>query len=279
MINLLLQTSTVGIAAAGLTFVLITRGIDISMGSVIYLTSIVAAKATNAGVGLAGAFLIAMSCGAVLGMVNGFFITKLKMPPLIVTLAMLYVIRGLVLSVIGVPTVNFRNDVSTFIVRTQLFDTIPLIVLIMIFVFVVCQIVLSRSTFGRNLYAIGNNRRGAEMMGINATRHIFLSYVICGALVGLSGLLGGAQIIGIPPTFARGQEFIIISSAVLGGVSLFGGKGSAFPGAFLGVLIIMTIENGLVMAQANVYAYTIVRGIIIFFAVFLDSLQNRGEIR
>ena len=119
----------------------------------------------------------------------------------------------------------------------------------------------------------------AEKMGIKVERNIFISYVLCGAFAGLSGLISGAQVGGISPTFATGTEFIIISATVLGGVSLFGGKGSVFPGAFLGVLIIMCIENGLVMASANMYAYTIVRGIVIFIAVLLDSIRNTGELR
>ena len=279
MINLLTQTATVSIAAAGLAFVMITGGIDISVGSVLFMTSIIVAAATDAGVGLFGAFVLALASGAAIGSVNGFLIAKLKMAPLIVTLAMMFVIRGMTIWVVGIQPVFFRNDVSTFLARTRYFDMIPVIVIIMAVVLAVCQFALSKSAFGRQLFAIGNNRHASETMGIPVTRNVFLSYVICGALAGLSGLISGAQIGAIPPTFATGQEFIIISSAVLGGVSLFGGKGRAFPGIFLGVLIIMTIENGLVMAQANMYAFTIFRGMVIFIAVFLDSAMNRGAYR
>ncbi|MDR0878021.1 MAG: hypothetical protein LBN21_08210, partial [Treponema sp.] len=156
---------------------------------------------------------------------------------------------------------------------------IPVIIIIMVVVLIIFQLIISRTTYGRHLFAIGNNKIGARMIGIKVKRNIFFSYVICGALVGLSGFVSGAQIGAIAPTFAQGQEFVIISAAVLGGVSLFGGKGKAFPGAFLGTLVIMTIENGLVMAQANMYAYAVVRGIIIFVAVLLDSVQNKGEIK
>jgi len=279
LINLLKQTATVCIAAAGLAFVMITGGIDVSMGSVIFMTSVIVTWATDAGAGLLPAIVLSMLCGALVGAFNGFFIAKLNMTPLIVTLAMLFILRGLTIFFVGIQTVFFKNEVALFLARTRFFNYIPSIVVIMAVVLAICQIVLSRSTFGRQLFAIGNNKHGAKMIGIKVERNIFLSYVICGALVGLSGLLSGAQIGGIPPMFAQGQEFIIISSAVLGGVSLFGGKGSAFPAAFLGVLIIMTIENGLVMAQANMYAYTIVRGIIIFVAVFLDSARNKGDMR
>jgi ribose/xylose/arabinose/galactoside ABC-type transport system permease subunit len=279
LINLLKQATTVCVAAAGLAFVMLTGGIDLSIGSLIFMTSVVVTGLTDAGVGLFGALLASMLCGALVGAFNGFLIAKLNMTPMIVTLAMMFVLRGLTIALVGIRTVFFKNDVALFLVRTRYFDAIPLIVVIMAIVLAICQTVLSKTTFGRQLFAIGNNKHGAQMIGIKVTRNIFLTYVICGALVGLSGLLSGAQIGGIPPTFAQGQEFIIISATVLGGVSLFGGKGSAFPGAFLGVLVIMTIENGLVMAQANMYAYTVVRGIIIFVAVFLDSAQNKGEIR
>ena len=276
MMNLLTQTVTASIAAAGLAFVMITGGIDISVGSVIFMTSVIVATITNAGVGLFGAIVVALACGAAIGGINGFLIAKLKMAPLIVTLAMMFVIRGLTIYVVGIQVVTFRNDVAMFLARTRIFDVIPVMVIIMAIVLAAAQFVLSKSAFGRRLFAIGNNKHGAETMSINVTRNVFVCYVICGAMAGLAGLIAGAQIGGIPPTFAVGQEFIIISSAVLGGVSLFGGKGRAFPGVFLGVLIIMTIENGLVMARANMYAFTIFRGIVIFLAVFLDSARNRG---
>ena len=277
-INLLKQTTTSCIAACGLSFVLLTGGIDISMGSVILMTSIVTTQFTEIGVGIVGAIFLSMLCGAVIGSINGFLIAKLNMTPLIVTLAVMFILRGLTIALVGIKTVFFKNDVALFFAREKILG-IPSIVLIMAVILIVCQLVLSNTTFGRHLFAIGNNKHGARMVGIKVQRNVFLSYVICGALVGLSGLLSGAQIGAIPPTFAVGQEFIIISASVLGGISLFGGKGSAFPGAFMGVLVIMTIENGLVMAHANMYFYTVVRGIIIFAAVALDSARNKGEIR
>jgi ribose transport system permease protein len=278
-INLLQQTASTGIAAAGLVFVLITGGIDISMGSTIFLTSVIAATLTDRGLGLAGAIAVSIGCGAIIGCINGFFIAKLRLVPLIVTLASLYIIRGTAIAIVGIKTTFFNNPVGVMIARTRLLGVIPVVVLILAITLIITQFVLSRTLYGRQLFAIGNNKLGAEKMGIKVSRNVFISYVICGALAGLSGLVSGAQVGGISPTFASGQEFIIISSTVLGGVSLFGGRGKAFPGAFIGVLIIMCIENGLVMARTNMYAYTIVRGIVIFMAVMLDSLRNKGETR
>ena len=279
-INLLQQTTSTGIAAVGLVFVLLTGGIDVSIGSITFMTSVIAATLTSRGLGMAGAFIVSIGCGAVVGCVNGFFCSKLKMVPLIVTLAMLYIIRGGMIGIVGINRVAFTNPVGTALARMRLFnDFLPIIVLILIIVMIIGQLILVKTSFGRQLFAIGNNKIAAQKMGIKVERNIFISYVLCGAFAGLSGLISGAQVGVIPPTFATGTEFIIISATVLGGVSLFGGKGSDFPGAFLGVLIIMCIENGLVMASANMYAYTIVRGIVIFLAVLLDSVRNTGELR
>jgi ribose/xylose/arabinose/galactoside ABC-type transport system permease subunit len=278
-INLLQQTASTGIAAAGLVFVLVSGGIDISMGSTIFLSSVVVTTLANKGMGLAGAFAVAIGCGVVVGAVNGFLVAVLRVVPLIVTLASLYVVRGVALSLTGVQSLFFFNDVGEAVAYARLGGVLPVVILILAATLIVVQLVLSRTLFGRQLYAIGNNAAGARVMGIRVKSLTFLTYVISGGLAGLAGLVSGAQVGAITPTFAEGQEFIIITSAILGGVSLFGGKGTAFPGAFLGVLIVMCIENGLVMAGANMYVYTIVRGLVIFFAVMLDCLRNTGELR
>ncbi len=278
-INLLQQTASTGIAAAGLVFVMVSGGIDISMGSTIFLSSVIVTSLANRGMGLTGAFAVAIGCGMVVGAVNGFFVAVLRVVPLIVTLASLYVVRGVALSLTGVQSLFFFNEVGEAVAYARLGGRIPVVVLILAATLAVAQLVLSRTLFGRQLYAIGNNAMGARVMGIRVKWNVFLTYVISGGLAGLAGLVSGAQVGAITPTFAEGQEFIIITSAILGGVSLFGGKGKVLPGAFLGVLIVMCIENGLVMAGANMYLYTIVRGIVIFFAVMLDCLRNTGELR
>jgi len=278
-VNLLQQTASTGIAAAGLVFVLVSGGIDISMGSTIFLSSVIVTTLANKGMGLAGAFAVALGCGIAVGVVNGFFVAVLRVVPLIVTLASLYVVRGVALSLTGVQSLFFFNDVGEAVAYARIGGVVPVVVVILAVTLLMAQVVLSRTLFGRQLFAIGNNANGARVMGIRVKWNTFLTYVISGGLAGLAGLVSGAQVGAITPTFAEGQEFIIITSAILGGVSLFGGKGTAFPGAFLGVLIVMCIENGLVMAGANMYVYTIVRGLVIFFAVMLDCLRNTGELR
>jgi ribose/xylose/arabinose/galactoside ABC-type transport system permease subunit len=278
-INLLQQSVTLSIAACGMVFVLIQRGIDLSMGSVMYFTAVLVTLATNAGLGIVGAFALSIAIGAGIGAVNGFFVAKAKVDPLIVTLSTMYIVRGLGIVIGGTGLIYFNNAVSDTIVFTRIFDVLPVLVIILAITMFVAQFMLTRSRYGRQLFAIGNNATAAKVTGIAVDRGVFLSYVICGATAGLAGLVSGAQVGGISSTNSTGAEFMIISAAVLGGVSLFGGKGSAFPGAFIGVLIIMVIENGLVMAQTDMYLFAIIRGIIIFVAVMLDCMRNKEEHR
>ena len=276
--NLLQQISSSGICACGLLFVMLTRGIDISVSSTMYVTAVLSATLTENGtLGFLGSLLLSLAVGALIGAINGILVSRLHVSPLIATLGMQYVVRGIGVGIVGIRTIMFTSDVGKMIVNTKVFGFIPLLIFILILVMVLTQMVLCVTLFGKQFYAIGNNRIGAEKMGIKVVSKELLAYVICGALAGLAGLISGAQVGMVSPTFSSGQEFIIISAVVLGGTSLFGGKGKAFPGVLFGVLIMFCIENGLVMVQMNMYSYTIVRGIVIFFAVMIDSLTNRAE--
>jgi ribose/xylose/arabinose/galactoside ABC-type transport system permease subunit len=279
IVNLLQQSSAACIAAVGMVFVMLTGGIDLSIGSTIYLSSALCVMATNAGAGLGVALVIALGAGAAVGALNGLIIARLKLVPIIVTLAMMFIIRGLTLTITEIKMQYFMNPVGDFIARARLFGAVPLIVVTMLLVVAAGQLLLRYTAFGRHLYAIGNNTLAARKSGIRVEQRTFLVYLFCGALAGLAGLIGGAQVGGVTTSYGSGQEFLVISACVLGGVSLFGGKGRIVPGAFVGVLIVMSIENGLVMARANVYLYTVVRGIVIFFAVMVDCLRNRGDLR
>jgi ribose transport system permease protein len=234
---------------------------------------------TNAGAGLAVALLASLGIGAAVGALNGLIIARLKLVPIIVTLAMMFIVRGMTLAITEIKMQYFMNPVGDFVARYRIFGVLPIIVMSMVVVVIAGQYVLKYTAFGRHLYAIGNNRTAALKSGIGVQLKTFATYVISGALAGLAGLIGGAQVGGVTTSYGSGQEFLVISACVLGGVSLFGGKGTIFPGAFVGVLIVMSIENGLVMAHANVYLYTVVRGIVIFLAVMMDCLQNKGELR
>ena len=156
---------------------------------------------------------------------------------------------------------------------------VSVLIIIGIVALAIFHFVMRYTTYGCQLKAQGNNREAAGKIGINTRRNTFVAYIICGAMCGLAGILSAGQNGSVPSNFANGNEFVIIPAAVLGGISLFGGKGSIFPGAIIGILLINTIVNGLTMMNADPYFYTIVRGIIIFLAVMVDSLNYKGEIR
>jgi len=281
------QAAPLGIAVIGMTFVLILAGIDISVGQTMYLSAILCAMLItfmrNAGyMGTAWSFalvyFIAVLIGAVVGMLNGFVISRFKIVPFITTLATMGIARGigLISSNSAVYMVPELGPISNGKIPGTNIPVLIIVLLVLVFIF---DFVLRRTVFGRHLMAIGNDPIAAQKIGIPVTRNVFLAYLICGAMAGLAGVLSAGQIGTVAVYFADGNEFLVISAAVLGGTSLFGGKGSVFPGALVGMLLVMTIVNGMTMMNASPYAYKIVRGGIIFLAVMVDSINFRGELR
>ena len=276
--NLFVQATPLGIAAIGMALVLIQGGIDLSAGSIMYLVIVLCSKLFNVGLGLVPFIAISIIAGAMLGAINGILISRLNVIPFIATLGAMALFRGIGLTLSDQRTILFTDDVVSIIVNTKIIG-IPIVVVAFALILILAQFVFSYTQFGRQLYAIGNNEGVAIKIGIKVKQKRFIAYVLCGAFAGLCGLVTAAQAASIPPALGVGQEFIFISAAVLGGVSLYGGKGKIIPGVLLGVLIITTIENGLVLVGANPYSYQIVRGIIIALAVTIDSISYTGELR
>lgn len=275
LINVLQQSAALGIATTGMILVILTAGIDISVGSVMYFASCLAGVAISKDVGLIPAILIALVGGGVIGALNGLAVAKFNIVPFIATLATMGIARGLGL-VISRARILFFFDISKIISGSR-FLGIPVTVYLLIVVLITGNFLLRKTQFGRQLFAIGNDKSGAKKIGINVERKIFLAYFICGILAGLAGIISSAQVSAVTPSFAIGTEFVVISAAVLGGTSLFGGKGNILPGALTGVLIVTIIENGLNIVNASPYTYPVVRGAVIFIAVMVDSLKNSGE--
>lgn len=276
---LILRTSSVlGIATVGMFFILIVAGIDISISMNMYLSAVIGATFLNKmGAPLLICFIIACLTGVVIGIINGFFVTKIKIVPFIVTLATYSVCRGLALFVTNQQMLFL--DSKAMVLANASFLGVSAFVYIFIGIVIVAHFILTSTQFGRQLYACGNNLLGANKMGINGTKTVFMAYVICGALAGIAGMLSACNLSVINPNFAQGDEFVVISSAVIGGASLFGGKGRVFPGAIIGIVLVQAIINGLTLMGASAYVYTIFRGVIIFLAVMADSIKFSGEIR
>lgn len=271
--NVIVQSSVVGIAAVGATFVIITAGIDLSVGSVVVLASIVAATAMKNGVGGFGALGIALLVGAAIGAFNGASVTLLRLTPFIATLAVLAMGRGLALqisegrTIFGFPTeFTFLGSGILFSIRAPL--------LVFLIVFLLGHLVLSRTTFGHQLYALGGNREAARLAGIPVRRVEFLAYVIAGLCAGLAAIVLTGRLNSALPSAATGLELQVIAAIVIGGTSLFGGRGNLI-GTFIGVLLIGVINNGLTLLNVSPFWVQFTQGLVIFLAVLVDALNQR----
>lgn len=272
--NIVTQSSYIGIVAVGMTFVLLTGGIDLSVGANMYLSGIVAGLLIReSGVSVGVALLACLGVGLLFGMFNAFAITRLKIVPFIVTLATLAAGRGYGLYITKSQAVSFPESVKQ-IGSTRLFDAIPLPIVIFAGVVLVALIVLTRTPLGRQIYAVGHDIEAAKKAGLNTNRILAAVYILCGLCAALGGFVSVAQLGNINAGFGQGEEFSAIAAAVLGGTSLFGGVGSVFPGTVLGAVLIQMVQAGLVFTQVDLYIQPLIQSGVIFLAVFLDSLRN-----
>ena len=272
LVNILLQTAATGIVAIGMTFVLLVAGIDLSVGSIMFLTAAIAGKLLSTGMNLPLVLVIMLLVGLLIGFINGFVSTKFKIVAFIVTLATLYVGRGLGLLI--TETREMKLPESFLIIGTSDVLGIPIPIIIFLAVLAIAHFTLNHTALGRQIYAVGNDPVAAKKSGINVSFILILVYVISGLTATIGGTVAVAQLGTVAPNFGNEREFIVIASAVLGGTSLFGGRGKVFPGTLLGALLILTIENGLVIINADPYIYPLISGGIIFLAVFIDSMRN-----
>ena len=269
-VNIVNQASHIAIIAIGMTFVLLIAGIDLSVGANMYLSAAVL------GVFLVGmppivAFPVVAMLGLAFGAVNAFMITQLRVAAFITTLSTLFIGRGIALYFSGNKMVPFSKSVLTF-GRTAYLG-VPSAIWVFAVVLVTALFVLKLTTFGRQVYAIGADPDAAAKAGINVKRVVFAVYCICGVCAAIGGLVSGSQVAVASSTFGFQKEFPVIAAAVLGGTSLFGGRGGVL-GTVFGAVLIQTVENGLVMTNANPYIYPLVISIIIFIAVFTDSSRT-----
>ncbi len=272
LLNILLQSSSAAITATGMTFVLLAGGIDLSVGSIMFVSAALAGKVVLGGGSLALVIPIVLAVGIACGAINALFITRLRIQPFIATLAALYMWRGLGLWITRTRAMNLPE--SLLRVGTARPLGIPAPIFIFCAVLASAHLVLARTPVGRQIYAIGNDREAADKAGIASGRVIAIVYMLSGLCAALGGLVSVAQLGAVSPTFGNQREFAAIAAAVLGGTSLFGGRGRVFPGTVLGAVLIQTVENGLVIINANPYVYPLIMSAIIFVAVFTDSARH-----
>ncbi len=273
--NIIKQASYIGIIAVGMTFVLLTAGIDLSVGSNMYLSAIVAGLLIRTyDVPVTLALVACLAVGLLFGVVNALVITRLKIIPFVATLGTLWVGRGLGLWLTRSVPVEFPESVTGIGAR-RLLGMAPLPVVVFGIVVLCAAVLLRWTALGRQTYAVGNDIEAAEKAGINTLRVRGTAFVLCGFLAALGGFVSVAQLGIINAGFGEYKEFDAIAAAVLGGTSLFGGIGSVFPGTVLGAVLIQMVTIGLVSAQVDLYLQPLVAAGIIFLAVFLDSLRTR----
>jgi len=267
--------SLTAIAAIGETMVIITGGIDLSVGSVIGLSGISTGLLLVAGWPLVPAVIAGLLVGTLFGLINGLLVTQIGVPPFIATLGTLSIGRGLVYIVTkGYPVTIPPEHKWLFFLGQGYVGPVPVPVIVMVVLTVLGTIFLSQSTMGRYVYAVGGNEEAARLAGINVGRVKLTVYAISGLLAAVSGMILVSRLVSAQPGAGLGNELPIIAAAVIGGTSLLGGEGTVL-GAVLGAAIIGVIENGIVLLNINTYATQVVTGVVILVAVSLDIWQKR----
>lgn len=275
--TLLLNTVNIGLLGLGETFVLLTGGIDLSVGAVLALSGVLTAVLFNAHVGWVIASLGGITAGLLVGLFNGIVIRYTRVPPFIATFAALGVASSIPLILTDANPIPIINNSFSFLGQGFVFGVVPFAVVIFVAVAVIAHIVLSRTVFGTHVYAFGGNSESSRLSGINTTRIQILVYVVSGTLAGLSGVIEASRLASGYPTAGAGNSlFEAISAAVVGGVSLFGGIGS-IPGAFVGALIIGTLSDGMNVLNVNSYWQPLVIGLVILIAVSVDTLRSTRQ--
>lgn len=272
--NIVKQASYVGIMAVGMTFVLLTAGIDLSVGSNMYLSALVAGVLIrDVGLPVPLALAACLATGLLFGLINALIVTRLRIIPFVATLGTLWVGRGLGLWLTKSVPVEFPETV-TRLGAQRLFGTVPAPTAVFVAVVVFAVVVLHWTALGRQIYAVGNDVEAAQKAGINTNRVRSIAFVFCGFLAALGGFVSVAQLGIVNAGFGEYKEFDAIAAAVLGGASLFGGIGSVFPGTVLGALLIQMVTVGLVSAQVDLYLQPLIAAGIILLAVLLDSVRT-----
>lgn len=272
IIDVLRNTSYTLIIAIGMTFVLIAKGLDLSVGSIMALGGLIASLAMFRGVPVIVAIILGMLVGAGFGIVNAFCIVKLCIPAMIATLGTMYMARGVVLVVTkGSPVFPLPESFGNF-GKGYLFG-IPYVVVISLVLLVIAHMILTNTTYGRKVYAIGGNPETAKFAGINVAMITATCYVISSVLASLSGILTAARMGSGQPSIGDGTEMTVITAVIIGGTSLNGGSGTIL-GTVLGALLMNVLSSGMNLVGISAYWQKFVMGLIIIIAVGMDMYQR-----
>ncbi|MCP2240324.1 ABC transporter permease [Thermoanaerobacterium thermosaccharolyticum] len=274
LITVMLQTSIIALIAIGESFVIITSGIDLSVGSVLGLIGIITTLLMSVHYPMWVSVVIGLLCGALIGYINGFIIDKGGVAPFIVTLGMLSIARGAALVLTGGIPVSGLPDSFNIFGNYNLFGWLPMPVIIMIVIALIFSAILSKTKVGRYTYALGSNEEAARLSGINVGKVKRIVYTISGFLSGLAGIILASRLFTGQPTAGTGYELNAVAAVVIGGASLMGGEGTIL-GTIIGALIMGVLSNGLNLLNVTPFWQQIVIGAVIVATVYVDKLRNK----
>jgi len=282
LLNIANQIAVIAIIAIGMTMVIITGGIDLSVGSLLALSAVLTARfirdhaggvdATAGGMVLCALAAIAV-CGAV-GAFSGLMITRFRIPPFIVTLAMMLVGSGLAYTLAGGQSIYQLPESFIWLGRGADLAGLPNAVVLMLALYAAAHILMSRMKLGRHLYAVGGNREAARLSGVAVPRVLMTAYIVSALLAGLGGVIMASQLKSGSATYGNMYELYVIAAVVVGGASLSGGAGK-MPGTLIGAFTIAVIQNGMNLTNVESYTQKVVLGLVILGAVLLDTLRHR----
>ena len=276
--NVMRNMSTIGVMAIGMTMIIITGGIDLSVGSILAVTAIVMARLMFHGVGTISAVFAGFISGGILGMANGLMITKLKLTPFIPTLGMLSIARGFTvwfatgLKGSVASNISIKDSFVEFLGSGYL-GPIPIPVIIMFFLVIIFSFFLKRTVLGRQIYAVGSNEEAARLSGVKVSLVKLFVYTLMGLLCALSGIMTAGLLSTAATNAGTGNELDVIAAVVIGGASLQGGKGSVW-GSIIGAAIMAILRNSFVLLHLPGFVQTISIGVVIILAVSLDSRKQ-----
>ncbi len=271
-VNIGKTLAVVGVVSIGMTLVLITGGVDISVGSVAALSGVVTSILwIQQDIPLGLSTLLGLLSATAVGFINGFMVAIVRINPLITTLASFSIVRGMAFVMSDGQTNQLNNEEFKYLGRGDIAG-FPVSLLVMIALYLIFFFILAYTPFGRNLFAIGGSPDASRLAGINVTVHLLIIYTLCSLLAGLGGIIIASQLASSAPRAASGLEFTVIAAVVLGGTSLAGGKGTLI-GTLVGVIILRILDNGLVITQVSSFYQDVVSGSVLLLAVGFDQLR------
>jgi ribose/xylose/arabinose/galactoside ABC-type transport system permease subunit len=275
-VNIGQTMAVVGIVAIGETLVLLAGGVDLSVGSVAALTGVITGLLwEKAGLPIGVCAAAGVGTAAFVGLINGLLVTRLRINPLISTLATYSAVRGLAFVLTNAQMNQLNHPQFQFLGRGDI-GGIPFSLIVMLVLYVIFIFVLRHTPFGRDLYAVGGNPVASRLAGIATRKRLLTVFILSGFFAGLGGIISASQLAAGTPQAATGLEFTVIAAVVLGGTSLAGGKGTLI-GSLIGVFILRTLDNGLVLTNVSSYYQEVARGAVLILAVGFDQIRTRLE--